>query len=122
MNLPKGKSFTMVGLDDEMYDALTVAMRQAEVMNIGKRSFACVSAYRIPSGAMRAEFDEIFFVKKPDPQWSGEGRPPVGLEVEFDHNGSPQGKGKVLFYGGLICIIQNTSDGFVREQTGAIED
>lgn len=59
---------------------------------------------------------------KPEIQWAGEGLPPVGLNVEFIHNGSSQGTGKVLFYGAQRCIIQNTTKGSEGEQTGAIED
>lgn len=58
---------------------------------------------------------------RPSP-WLGEGRPPVGLEVEVVHGNSDQGTGIVLFYGEQRCIIKNTTEGAEREQTGAIED
>lgn len=55
--------------------------------------------------------------------WSGpqDGLPPVGLDVWFSHDGTPQGTGRVLFYGSEFCIIENTTGGAPYEQTGLIE-
>ena len=52
--------------------------------------------------------------------WTGEGLPPVGLEVEFSYKGTDQGTGIVLFYGTERCLIRNTSKGMEREQSGDI--
>lgn len=90
MSSPKGKTFTMVGLDEEMYDALLVAMRHAGIMKIGEKSFACISTQRT-SGHMTADFQEIFFAEKPDPQWRGlqDGLPPVGAVCEYHVGNGP---------------------------------
>lgn len=64
-------------------------------------------------------------VERPKPkQWSGpeDGLPPVGVEVDFDYRGCPQGSGKVLFYGSEFCVVQNTTGGAPYEQVALIED
>lgn len=60
-------------------------------------------------------------IESPSP-WTGDGLPPVGVEVKFSHKGQPQGVGRVLFYGAKRCIIQNTTKGQEREQAGVIAD
>lgn len=53
-------------------------------------------------------------------EWKGEGLPPVGTECECDHEGSAQGRVRVMFMGEEFCVLQNMDE--PREQCGKIKD